>query len=866
MDIFNRPPAISEDTVHYVLYPTADLSDKVSVTTLAAVIQSFVESLLPEFLWHRDSFQLKVVKNEDGEGHVLEGRMRVGDCVDDEWCAVWLLREISAQWDLVISANDSDGEFLLIEAAEYLPSWVTPSNAENRVWIYRSHLHLIPLSHVSAPSSKPRPRRQFPGAGAGDSDDEDGLGQLDDEDYLSIEDAVKAVRDSSVSTQAPKGIEDAVVKKLHGYPAAASQHIHHTKVYVPADIAKALSVSPSLVQKPVETFYTRDALQLRAAHKMTRFPPEPSVLTTVKMTRTAYAQLVGQKFFPPKIFGRWTTPEGTPERRWRDVGMKLACGFEMLYQESKGKGVSIDPSADGTSTATEARKESLARSPDYNQYMSNLKTAGYFKEELEGSILWKELEDKAVNAFLEARRDDDASRPSFASEFNVAISQAKEHPGLSTREEDSDAWLEIDEADFDEMLEKRLGRKSGSGEEAMNVDRDEDLDEEERITQRQTSKLQEMAKKVEEFVEGKGDLEGAKFQDEEFSDEEFSDQEQGDDEDTDMSEEEKEGSPEADRAAKQAIMDKLVPGIEPSEYGKMPASFHSNSQRVARTTVETDTIDDAIQTNENTAAFTSETTQSPRKPIRPPIIPRDHYDGVDSDDETDEEDDAPEDEESEEEKPQVVGEIEIDMEEEQEEFLEFARQALGVTDQQWAEIIQDRQGRGAYVPATTENKRPINNAPKESRPPTQSAPREPAPGPRPNVNPNLDSFEAVMEAMDAELGRRKAGNTGSAHSDKDKARTPAPTSSDKGKEKATDIAVDSEGDIEAAMDAELQGLLNDGSEEGGDVDDADATGHLDYNLIKNFLESFKSQNGMAGPVGSLVGRLQPGWTLPRDDS
>ena len=31
------------------------------------------------------------------------------------------------------SVSDSDGEFLLVEAAEVLPSWVTPFNAENRV-------------------------------------------------------------------------------------------------------------------------------------------------------------------------------------------------------------------------------------------------------------------------------------------------------------------------------------------------------------------------------------------------------------------------------------------------------------------------------------------------------------------------------------------------------------------------------------------------------------------------------------------------------------------------------------------------------------------------------------------------------------
>jgi hypothetical protein len=34
------------------------------------------------------------------------------------------------------SIYDSDGEFLLIEAAEELPSWVTPTNSENRVRLF----------------------------------------------------------------------------------------------------------------------------------------------------------------------------------------------------------------------------------------------------------------------------------------------------------------------------------------------------------------------------------------------------------------------------------------------------------------------------------------------------------------------------------------------------------------------------------------------------------------------------------------------------------------------------------------------------------------------------------------------------------
>lgn len=98
-----------------------------------------------------------------------------------------------------------------------------------------------------------------------------------------------------------------------------------------------------------------------------------------------------------------------------------ACGFEMLYQESKGRGIAINPSVEGLATAVcgtwlflhssrlivfqaQARKETLQRNPEYSQYLTKLKASGYFRNELEGSALWVQLEDKAVDAFLEARR------------------------------------------------------------------------------------------------------------------------------------------------------------------------------------------------------------------------------------------------------------------------------------------------------------------------------------------------------------------------------------------------------------------------------------------------------------------------------
>ncbi|RPD81718.1 SGT1-domain-containing protein [Lentinus tigrinus ALCF2SS1-7] len=840
-DIFNRPPTISEDTLQYTLYLPPDQSDRVSATTFAALLTDHVQSLLPGHLWHRDAFELKVAPDPEGSKDVwvLEGRMRVGDCIDDEWCVVWLLRELSSKWDLVVSVFDSDGEFLLIEAAEELPSWVTPTNAENRVWIHNSRIHLVPLSHVSPPSSKSRRRKYIT---RGDSDDEDNLENEEDAEFITATDAVRLVRDPMIDTAAPQNVQDVVWKRISGYPAGSRQHMHVAKAYLPVDVAKALAVNPLLVQKAVETFYTRDALQLRAAQKMARFPPESAILSSVKMTRTAYAQLVGQKFHPPKVFGRWMEREGTEEWRWRDIGMKIACGFEMLYQESKNRKDSVIAIFDGSPASMEAAKDGLRRNPEYTQYIQRLVSAGYFKGEREGSQLWVSLENQAAAAFIAARRDDDASRPSFAAAIQAALSQYADDRELPSDAEDPDDWLNVDAAEFDEMLEKTTGSSKGK-EKAMNaMDVDAPEDDEDRVAKAQAERLRDLAKKVEQFVEGEGDLEGARFADEAFSDDDRdSDNSDADqlsaDEDATMADDTDAQKPVVDLTAEerktlQEAMDRLVPAIDPSDYGRMPPSFHSNSQRVAPITIETEIV--------TTGQVDNMSASVRPRPIRAPILPRDKFDGVDSDDETDEEGVA-EDQEDDDEYPQVVGEVEIDMAEEEDEFIEFARQALGVSDEQWKSILDERKERGAFVPThvASENNRP-------SKVTQSSAPRFQEPQ-HISGDRTLNSFEAVMKAMDAELSH--AQNSHSGRKTEHTAR---------GKEKEKDVM-----DIEAAMDAELRSALEQ-ENEAGDEETSNSQG--DYHLIKNFLESFKSQAGLSGPVSTLAGRLQEGWTLPRDNA
>ena len=174
------------------------------------------------------------------------------------------------------------------------------------------------------------------------------------------------------------------------------------------------------------------------------------------------------------------------------------------------------------------------------------------------------------------------------------------------------------------------------------------------------------------FSEQSSGEDGGDFSDEKFSDSEV---DSGDDE-------------ESTSSARRDALEKLVPGIDPSEYGRMPASYYDRSQRAAPPEPMNDDVgvEGVESAGEGGSSFAQPTS------IRAPILTRDSYEGVDSDDDTEGEDSLVDEEE--EEKPQLVGEIEVDMADEEEEFLEFSRQTLGISEDQWQQILQERRDKG----------------------------------------------------------------------------------------------------------------------------------------------------------------------------
>lgn len=64
----------------------------------------------------------------------LYGITYFGDNIQDEWFVVSLLFHLTREvGGLIARACDSDGEFLLIEAADHLPQWANPETCEQRV-------------------------------------------------------------------------------------------------------------------------------------------------------------------------------------------------------------------------------------------------------------------------------------------------------------------------------------------------------------------------------------------------------------------------------------------------------------------------------------------------------------------------------------------------------------------------------------------------------------------------------------------------------------------------------------------------------------------------------------------------------------
>lgn len=290
-----------------------------------------------QYLWHiAHALDVICCLSVLGSNHSLMCTVQYGDNVEDEWFLVYLLLTISKTYkDILIQVCDNDGEFMLIEAADHLDSWLGPENATNRVWIRQGSVHIISPDISGADST--------------------GGMQLDA--------ALTYLRNSSDSSNsvARRAIQRAIHQRTTGvYPHKIPALDHHIACILPRWLAFALQRDSQLIALAVHALSTTDGDRIsKLVQKVDLVPSEvesstPSNIITnddlvacsVRMTKAQYAQMTFKNFKVPRRYHtlqrRMALGNSAKIAKAFDLGCRILCGLELAYKQSLDSRVEVE--------------------------------------------------------------------------------------------------------------------------------------------------------------------------------------------------------------------------------------------------------------------------------------------------------------------------------------------------------------------------------------------------------------------------------------------------------------------------------------------------------------------------------------------
>ncbi|PIA92076.1 Protein ecdysoneless [Cercospora beticola] len=316
------PKRLPDDCVEYVIHVihgglNSNAALRTRLNEILKAANELKKKLLKDYIWQRQDFNLALhpkidvatasAKSAPKTVSHLRGRTDFGDSIADEWLIVYLLTELSkGNPDAWIRVYDTDGEFLLIEAANALPKWLNPEICENRVWINDGRIKIIPVDKSSLPRN------------------------------LTSEEALSFIKRTPSDLLVDQDIQQEAFHRLREYPSAISSSFHHALITIPRKLAYLLHRNPAYISPAIESFYLRDPVSLKPLTtkdtNTLRFAPEDFVTVRVKFTKVGFAQLRSQIFDPPPA---WTGIIPRMQDEKVALGMKLTCGFEMLVTDKQ---------------------------------------------------------------------------------------------------------------------------------------------------------------------------------------------------------------------------------------------------------------------------------------------------------------------------------------------------------------------------------------------------------------------------------------------------------------------------------------------------------------------------------------------------
>ncbi|XP_037931357.1 protein ecdysoneless [Teleopsis dalmanni] len=432
-----------DDYIEYFVYPQLPETVVNSAENSAAVteVENFMQDFLKkckiitekiittrEYIWHKDDFQLHVRTGSEQENLLnnerkqdlellpphLHGVTHYGDNIADEWFIVFVLYELTREIaDCIVRVTDSDGEFLLIEAADALPRWANPDTCEQRVYIANGNIKLV----QNSPSNSAK--------------------------ILPVEKALSKIRLNPNLYCVSKEIEDCINERLKEFVDLSSTY-HHQIVRLPVGVAAILKVKPSLIASSVRAFCERDSIDMRACRSMLFFPPEQRVRVNVRFTRCLYAMILQANYVPDRKIG-WNLSNSTNTEEYKEdlLGVKIACGFEILTSQTKNA-------------------KSEENDQNWLDYRKSLTSKGYFRNNIEGSAEYIRLLNTAreffnenngrfrTNAFVGNEIID------ILKSADINVDQFRDEEN-NLKPSDCDDWLNINAEQLDAMLQERYG-------------------------------------------------------------------------------------------------------------------------------------------------------------------------------------------------------------------------------------------------------------------------------------------------------------------------------------------------------------------------------------------------------------------------
>ncbi|PJF20048.1 hypothetical protein PSACC_00131 [Paramicrosporidium saccamoebae] len=250
------------------------------------------------YIWFEEPFDLQPA------GTHLYGKVFFGDGIEDEWFITFLLLEVSKTLPgVIISISDADGEFLLIEAAEYLPDWLEPDTSAHRVFVKDGNVHIIGVKDVAKPT---------------------------------LQKSLEFMRGCAKSAIANPSIQNAIKEKMVRF-RGKSQDLHFTRCIVPRKVAAMLQMRPGKISKILKSLTVCTEMAKASLLKKVRLTDGSIDLCSIRVafTRTQFARTLCQQVHPPR--GYPMPAEESSDYLAHSLGLKLAIGAEctMLYDDDK---------------------------------------------------------------------------------------------------------------------------------------------------------------------------------------------------------------------------------------------------------------------------------------------------------------------------------------------------------------------------------------------------------------------------------------------------------------------------------------------------------------------------------------------------